>query len=442
MVGALLTKKRVTAPPQSIRERTGRLLKMAGSMATQELSRRIQGKGSVESALSLSQIQTLVGELAHLKGAAMKLGQLFALEARDYFPEEICEVLDQLQSDASSLDFHVIESILQQELGQKYDSLTDFSVQPIAAASIGQVHRAKLPSGVPVAVKVQYPGIKDSVHSDVKVLGTLMKTISVLMGKQVNLSELVGEFSEIFIQEADYEKEALFSIEYQKFAREVPDLVVPSVHPEFSTAKVLTMNYETGIKLNDWLKTSTATREMRTFYGELILDLYSREFCDWGLVQTDPNLGNFFFRPSERKLVLLDFGATKRYDLEFRKLYAQLIMATLAKNKGRVLSLGEEMGLIDPREAGEAKEVFKDLLFESMRPMTLPEYDFGESAYPEKMRALSRELVKALRYSAPPKKLIFLHRKLSGIFYILRALNVKLPLTQYTERYQALIESN
>ena len=440
--GAPLAKSRGqstgTEPPKSIRERTGRLLKMAGSMASQEVVRRIQGKGQGDLVLNLGQIQTLVGELGHLKGAAMKLGQLLALEARDYFPDEICAVLDQLQSDASPLEFSLIESILKQELANHYDLLTDLSVSPIAAASIGQVHRAKLPQGRSVAIKVQYPGIKDSVQSDVKVLGTLLKTISVLMGKQVNLSGMVGEFADIFIQEANYRMEADFATEYRELAGGVPELVVPVVHRDFSTDQVLTMDFESGIKLIDWLKTSTATPEMRKFYGEIILGLYSREICDWGLVQTDPNLGNFLFRPSERKLVLLDFGATKRYELKFRKLYSQLIMATLAKKKTRVLELGEEMGLIDPRESEEAKEVFKDLLFESMRPITLPEYDFGETEYPENMRKLAQSLVRVLKYSPPPRELIFLHRKLSGVFNILRALKVRLPLGQYTERFEAL----
>lgn len=438
-VGAKLVKSKATEPPKSIRERTGRILKMAGSLASQELVRRIQGKSSNDSILSLSQIQVLVQELGHLKGAAMKLGQMLALEARDYFPEEICIVLDQLQSDVSFLEYPVIESILKDQLGEKFSSLHQFSREPIAAASIGQVHRAFLPGGEPVAVKVQYPGIRDSVHSDVKVLGSLMKTISVVMGKQVDLTGLVEEFSEIFMQESDYHSEAAFASEYKSLAAVVPELVIPTIYPEFSTEKVLTMDYQNGIKLNDWLKTTTATPEMRTFFGKAVLDLYSREFCEWGLVQTDPNLGNFLFKPSERKLVLLDFGATKRYDLTFRKLYSKLIMATLSKDKAKVLSIGEEMGLIDPRESPEAKSVFKELLFESMHPITLPEYDFAESEYPEKMRKISRDLVRELRFSAPPKSLIFLHRKLSGIFYILRALKVKLPLTQYTQRFEALL---
>lgn len=433
-----MVKSRSTEPPRSIRERTGRLLKMAGSLASKELVKRIQGKASEDSILNLAQMKVLVSELSHLKGAAMKFGQLLALEGRDYFPEEICEVLDQLQSDASFLDYSVIESILKTELKDRLEHFSQISREPIAAASIGQVHRAQLKDGASVVIKVQYPGIQDSVHSDIKVMGSLMKSIAILMGKQVDLSGLVEEFSEIFIQESDYLREAVFAQNYREKAKEVPDLLVPQIYPNYSSDKILTMEYVAGIKLNDWLKMTTATAEAREFYGKLILDLYSREFCDWGLVQTDPNLGNFLFKPSERRLVLLDFGATKSYDLDFRKLYSQLILATLRKEKTRVLKIGEEMGLINPRESAEAKEVFKELLFQSMYPITLPEYDFGETEYPEKMRDIARELVRVLKYSPPPKALIFLHRKLSGVFNILRMLKVRLPLTRYTERFESL----
>jgi predicted unusual protein kinase regulating ubiquinone biosynthesis (AarF/ABC1/UbiB family) len=429
---------KLNEPPKTVRERSGRLLKMVGTLASQEFLRRIQGKNEVKSNLNLSQVQTLVKELGHLKGAAMKLGQMLALETRDYFPEEVCLVLDQLQSEASFLDFEVIEAILKEELKNNYFEINAISRSPIAAASIGQVHRANMQNGQPLAIKVQYPGIKDSIKSDVKLLGSLMKTVSVLMRKQVDLTNLVEEFSEIFLQESNYLKEANFSELYRNRAQNIPELIVPFIYKKYSSEKVITMDFEPGIKLTEWMKAPDATLELRQFYGKLILDLYSREFCEWGLVQTDPNLGNFLFRPKEKKLVLLDFGATKEYDLTFRKQYAQLIMATLSRNNQKLLSIGEEMGLIDPRESDETKSTFKTLLFESMRPITLQEYDFSESEYPENMRKISRELVKSLQFSSPPQKLIFLHRKLSGIFYILRTLKAKLPLTSYTERFETL----
>ena len=96
------------------------------------------------------------------------------------------------------------------------------------------------------------------------------------------------------------------------------------------------------------------------------------------------------------------------------------------------------MRLIHPQESVETKNIFKELLLESMKPIAQKEYDFSESSYPEKMRTITRNLVKSLRFSAPPENLIFLHRKLSGVFYILRGLKIKLQLKSYTERFEAL----
>ncbi len=430
------------APPKTIRERTSRLLRMAGSMASQELIKRIQKTEIGRPLLNLPQIQLLVRELSHLKGAAMKFGQMLALEARDYFPEEVCVVLDQLQSNANFLNFETIDQILRTELGIQYKDLIDLSPSPIAAASIGQVHSARLIKGDRLAIKVQYPGIRDSIDSDVKVLAVILKTITLIMGKQIELSGLIQEFSEIFIQESDYIQEASYTHAYREHARSAPELVVPEVYTAYSTQKVLTLSFEEGQNFSQWILTPEATPEIREFYGNLILDLYTREFCDWGLVQTDPNLGNFLFRPEERKLVLLDFGATKSYDLSFRRKYSQLIMATLSKKSQKIISLGEEMGLIDPRESTETQEIFKQLLFESMNPIASAEYDFSESEYPEKMRSISRQLVNSLKFSPPPKDLIFLHRKLSGVFYILRGLKVKLSLRHYTDKFETLASSH
>jgi len=434
-------KKSYKEPPRSVRERTSRLLKMAGSIATEELRRRIQNKGlEANPLLNLSQVQFLVQELAHLKGAAMKLGQMLALEARDYFPEEICQILDQLQANASFLDYSHIHSILEADLKGRISDLHQISRQPIAAASIGQVHTAEFHQGHKVAIKVQYPGIRDSIHSDVKVLGSLLKTVAVLMRKQVDLNDLIEEFSEIFIQEADYEQEARLTQLYQEKALACPELIIPKIYTNYCSQRILTMSYEPGLRLHDWIQKDQPKAELRDFYGKLILDLYTREFCEWGLVQTDPNLGNFHFRPKDRALVLLDFGATKAYDFKFRRQYSKLIVATLKSDRKKVLEIGQEMGLISPQESREAQALFEELLFESMYPITMSEYDFGESDYPERMRNISRRFVKELKFSPPPRQLIFLHRKLSGIFYILRGLKVKLPLRSYTEKFEALAE--
>lgn len=427
------------APPRSAFQRSASLFKMVGSLASKEVASRLSGDDSP--LVRLKQAQTLVKELGHLKGAAMKLGQMLALEARDYLPDEVCQVLEQLQSEASFMDFSVIDSILAQELDEKKKEFSFISEIPLAAASIGQVHRARL-FDRDVVLKVQYPGIQESIHSDIKVLGQVLKAVAVLMRKQVDLDGIIGEFGEIFSQETDYLQEAEFLREYREKAQVLSSVVIPEVLLNYSSSRVLCMSYESGVTLPQLMRSSNEDLELRKYFGHLILDIYTREFCDWGLVQTDPNLGNFLLRPEARELVLLDFGATKTYDLEFRVQYSKLIVAVLSRDEAAVLRIAIEMKLIDPRESAAAQKVFCALMFESIHPITLPEYDFSDASYVRNMQRLSKELVGALKFSPPPKNLIFLHRKLGGIFHMLRILKVRLDLRRYTERFETLAGSS
>ncbi len=431
-----------SSPPKSAGERTARMIMMLGSLATKEISRKIQNTFDLESdPLSrLKQAQVLVKELGHLKGAAMKLGQMLALEARDYLPDEVCQVLEQLQSNASYMDYKTVDQIIDRELGEKRKDFSYLSETPLAAASIGQVHRATL-NGEDVVLKIQYPGINESIHSDIKVLGKVLKAVAGLMKKQVELDAILDEFADIFSQESDYLQEAVFLERYRKCASGLPNIIVPRAFNNYSTAKVLCMTYETGLTLPNWMRSDPSDLDKRKYYGQLILDIYTREFCDWGLVQTDPNLGNFLIRPEQSEMVLLDFGATKAYDFTFRKQYSELVVSVLSRNEKELMRIAEEMSLIDPRESEEAKKIFRELMFESMHPITLPEYDFRDQTYVENMRKHSKALVVALKYSPPPKTLIFLHRKLGGIFQMLRILKVSLDLRGYTTRFEALAKT-
>ena len=428
-----------STPPKSATKRSARLLMMMGSIASKEISKKISSRFGAEDnpLIRIKQAQVLVKELGHLKGASMKLGQMLALEARDFLPDEVCQILEQLQSEASFMDIQTIMQILDQELGAKKRDFSLISEIPLAAASIGQVHRARLAER-DVVLKVQYPGIQESIHSDVKVLSRVLKTIAGLLKKQIELDGLVTEFAEIFSQETNYLQEAAFAARYREQAQVLKSVIVPEVLTGYSTSRVICMNYESGVTISSWMRAPSQDLEKRKFYGHLILDIYTREFCDWGLVQTDPNLGNFLLRPDSDELVLLDFGATKSYDLEFRKQYSSLIVAVLEKNEVKVLRQAEEMNLIDPRESLEAKRIFCELIFESIYPITLSEYNFSDESYVRNMRKHSKALMTALKFSSPPKNLIFLHRKLGGIFNMLRILKVTLDLRHYTERFEQL----
>ncbi len=435
-------KKKKSTQPTGVLERAGKLLKLAGSLTRQEVAHRLGDRDAGGSAITrLKQAATLVQELSHMKGAAMKVGQMLALEARDYLPDEVVQVLEQLQNKASFMAFDEVDEILRSDLGKKRSQLRELSEEPIAAASIGQVHRAEIEKNgtmVPVAVKVQYPGIRDSIHSDVKILGVVLKGLTTVFRREIEIEGLLEEFAEVFVQETDYEQEAQAAIDYRKAAATLAGVVVPRVHLGLSTARVLTMDYEPGLTLTQWIRQTHPTPARRLELGALILELYSREFCEWGLVQTDPNPGNFLIRPETGELILLDFGATKRYSKEFRIQYSRLIMAIFTKDTNKVMDAALKMALLDPRESAAAQKAFQALVFESMRPIALNRFDFTDQEHVQKVRTLSQNLLKELRFSAPPKDLIFLHRKLGGVYQMLRQLEVDLELGSYLSRFEEL----
>jgi aarF domain-containing kinase len=426
-------------PPTGASERAARLLRMTGRLATQEITRRMFGKfaGDLDDrALRLRQAATLVRELGHLKGAAMKAGQMLVLEARDYLPEEVVQVLERLQADAPPMGIATVREILREDLGDRAARLEGLSTRPVAAASIGQVHRARY-EGREVAVKVQYPAIRLTLKADLQVLGTVLKGAGALFRRDTNFEGIISEFSEVFLQEADYAAEATLLRDYRAAAASTPHLLVPAAYDEVCGPRVLTLDFVQGLTLPEWMRRAKPSLETRARLGQRILALFTQEFCDWGLVQTDPNLGNFLVSPDER-LVLLDFGATKRYSAEFRREYARLLMAVHRQDVNELDRATDALALIDPRESAEARDIFRRLVRESMGPLTLERFDFQDEQYLTRVRAMSRELASALRYSPPPRNLIFLHRKLGGIFQMLKLLRVELDLRGYLRRFEEI----
>ena len=233
--------------------RSVELAKLAARVGVKELR-----SGNLKS--RLEQAVLIANSLSRLKGAAMKAGQLLSLDLSDYFPPEAIEVLSQLQNAATAQPFAQIEAILNHELGTaKLSKIERLSANPIGIASIGQVHRAHY-QGREIVLKVQYPGVSDSIDSDLKILKTIASTYCQMTGRQMKLESLFQEFQTILHQEVDYLCEANFQKEYASLIKKIDSQSgfkyhVPEVFDEISTAHVLAMNYESGLTLKSWIAT-------------------------------------------------------------------------------------------------------------------------------------------------------------------------------------------
>lgn len=427
----------------SIPGRSLKLLGLAASLGRKELAQKMKeqfAKGVDEVTSGrlknrLEQAKLLTEQLSQLKGAAMKAGQLLSLDAADYFPPEAVEILSKLQGKAEPVPWDELRSVLVDDLGEK--KIADFetlSIEPSASASIGQVHRGKL-DGRDVAVKIQYPGVAESVDSDLKILKTVGQSLLTLSGRKIDLDELFAELATVLKQEADYTLELANMKEYGTYLAGDQDFAVPAPIESHSTKRVLTMSWEPGQTLNEWLKTRPSKAD-RQLIGKRLLDLYTREFWDWGFVQTDPNYGNFLIRPNPLKLVVLDFGATLRYPIEFRREYRQLLLAMGTGDAKRIVDVSIAQSLIDPRESDESKRKLADMMLLSLEPFA-PEnqpFEFKDEDYARRTRESIREFTQGLKYSAPPRKVIFLHRKLGGVFAFLKKLDVELDMAPYWDR--------
>ena len=424
----------------NLRSRSIKLLGLAAKVGGREITQNVKDKFArgVEEIASgrlktrIDQAKLIAEHLSQLKGAAMKAGQLLSLDGADLFPPEAVEILSKLQGKADPVDWSIVRGVLEEDLGEdKIAQFKGLTIVPEASASIGQVHRARV-GDQEVAIKIQYPGIADSIDSDLKILKTLAQSLVTVTGRRVQLDETFDELRLVLHQEANYELELRHMQEYRALLDGDPNFVVPVPLPEFSSKRVLTMSWERGITLQDWLKTKPSL-EARNTIGRRLLDLYCREFFEWGLVQTDPNYGNFLIRPDNLELIVLDFGATLRYTADFRREYVKLLKVVNSRDPEAIVQASIDFGLMSDKEGPESRKLLADMMILSIEPFAkdATAFDFKDADYSRRTREATQAFAQSLKFSPPPRKIIFLHRKLGGIFAFLKRLEAEIDVSAY-----------
>lgn len=387
----------------------------------------------------LEQAQGLVDALSNLKGAAMKTGQLLSLEFSDLLPPEITQILRTLHDSSTFMEFDQVKKILHKELGpERLAELKNISETPISAASIGQVHSAEL-FGKKVVIKVQFPGVEKSIGADLSLVRKAIESILWMQNKDVPLDGFFEECERILRQEVDYKKELKFIQKYRDLTKDSRMFLVPEVYEEHSSRRVLTLTFMEGERISDWLKNIHTEQEKKDF-AELVLELLVLEFFEWGLVQTDPNFGNFLYRPETNQLVLLDFGACNSYSKKNRKDVLALLRSAMDQDDKSLLLTAHQVGVLDPREDDAVKMQFckmMSLITKVYRASEQP-FNFANSEYLTEVRATTLEFAKAVKHTAPAKELIFLNRKLGGMFHLLKDVGARYDLNTVWLRLREL----
>ncbi|KGR36259.1 ABC transporter [Vibrio campbellii] len=389
--------------------------------------------------LTPQNIARLTDQLAHLRGAAMKLGQMLSMDAGDVLEPDLADILSRLRSNANPMPAKQLNAVMENTLGTNWKTeFLSFNFKPIASASIGQVHQAYSDAGDNLAVKVQYPGVRKSIDSDVDNVGTLLKVVG-LIPESVDYKGLLEEAKKQLHDEADYAREAHFAIRYHDALKDHPHFVVPKIHTESSSDAVLAMEFIDGSPIEQIEHYDQSTRD---FVMHSLLELLFRELFEFKMVQTDPNFANYLYIENTRQIGLLDFGATREYSEQFSTGYRQAFASVVNDDEQGLNNALEQIGFFSKTIMPAQRQAILDLVKMACEPMLVDEpYDFKASGLAQKLREAGTILSMEQDYwHTPPADALFLHRKIGGMYLLAARIGAKVNIRQLVSPYLQIID--
>ncbi len=410
---------------------------IAGRMAVDGLQQIAEGKRPDLPGLLLTPANALrfTQRLSHMRGAAMKLGQMLSMDAGAILPAEFTSVLSQLRENAKPMPVSQLQRVLDAQWGTGWQTrFVRFDMRPFAAASIGQVHRATLPDGQQLAVKVQYPGVRASIDSDVDNVAALMR-LPGLLPRGMDIAPLIAEAKNQLREEADYLSEARHLAQFRTLLETSGTFVLPELNGDFSTSEILSMTYIESVPLEALARADQKTRDL---VASDLIELTLRELFEFGIMQTDPNLANYRWQPDSGRIVLLDFGATRAIAPTLAKNFRTLLNAVLDRDAELTRTAMQTIGYFDAKVAARHQRLILQMFNAAMAPLRqeLP-FDFGSSDLLERLRDMGLAIGSDRDLThVPPAQTLFLHRKIGGMYLMAAKLKARVRLRGIVEKYR------
>lgn len=435
-------------------------LRAGGALAVDSAVSRVMGRSEEDpqSDFARREAQRFAAELGRLKGTYVKIGQMLALFGEHFLPQVLVQALRDLSDQTEPLHWDALESFVRGSLGDRFDDL-EIDPEAIAAASLAQVHLAKVrDSGEWICLKIQYPGLGLMIDSDFDaVVKMLVLARWVKSGR--DLDNWMQSLRSHLHNEIDYQREARLTEDMAGLVAQLqPPGVhyhVPELHRQYCTGDILAMEFIEGFSVLD-PAVSALSQERRNALGKAMLELFFYELYDWGLLQTDPNFGNYLLRLDDRRkktaddeLALLDFGSVLDCSEDFLFHLRGAIAASQQRDVPRIVEGLIGLGCLQPDVSEEGRQMFADFclhLLEPLRPADqLPpeylndkgEYCWGRSRLMKRAGKQAAASAASRHFTPPSRDFALIARKLTGVFNFIAALDAQFNACDMIEAHVA-----
>jgi predicted unusual protein kinase regulating ubiquinone biosynthesis (AarF/ABC1/UbiB family) len=429
------TSKEQNSIPTSKVERSAKFVKTGiqiGGNYIKHYSKKLFNPELDRSELNEDNATDIYKSLSELKGSALKVAQMLSMD-KNLLPQAYVDKFTQSQYNAPPLSGPLIVQTFKKCFGKNPDQIFDkFNIRSTNAASIGQVHQAEL-NGKKLAIKIQYPGVGDSISSDLKLIKPFAFRMLGMSEKELDI--YMREVEERLLEETDYELEVRRSIEFSEACANLDNVVFPKYYPELSSKRIITMDWLDGKHLREFLQTNPS-QELRDQIGQALWDFYNYQQHELRAVHADPHPGNFMITP-EGKLGVIDFGCIKEMPEDFYYPFFSLTSTNLFDSREETIKAFRKLEMILPNDTPAQIEfyytMYKQMISLFAQPYITDHFDFGQTAFFDDLYGFGEKISKMpeFKQARGVKHFIYVNRTNFGLYNILHELKAKVKTDTY-----------
>lgn len=427
-------KEQIKIPVSKIK-RTGKFVAAGvkvGGNYLKHYAKKATGQKATQEDLDEANAEDIYSMLSELKGGALKAAQMLSMD-QGILPKAFADKFQAAQYSAPPLSYPLVVKTFQKHFKQKPTEVFDtFSKNSVNAASIGQVHQATK-DGRKLAVKIQYPGVADSMSNDLKIAAPLAARL--MNVKMKDLAPHMEEIEARLMEETDYDLELKRSIEIGIKCKDLDNVVFPKYYPEYSSSRVLTMDWIDGMHLNEWMATDP-DQASKNKIGQALWDFYQFQVHELKQVHADPHPGNFIVTPNA-DLAVIDFGCVKEIPLDFYGKYFQVIEPENIKDPSRLIPIFDELDFLLENDSDDTRSFFIKVLSDAIallgRPFLVDRFDFGDKAFFEEINTMMLGLAKNTELrkiggARGSRHAIYVNRVYFGLYNVLAELGAEVQV--------------